>query len=99
MPDYIEREMMLECIREHKRNTCSWGMSHRHIENIVKMLPPADAATVKHGMWIQGGYVCGETGWKCSVCGETEWRTSCSRLNYCPFCGAKMDGGAQNADN
>lgn len=44
-----------------------------------------------HGKWEHGAYVCGETEWKCSQCGETEWRTSCSRLKFCPFCGAKMD--------
>lgn len=49
-------------------------------------------APVKYGRWEANGYACGETEWKCSVCGETEWRTSCSRLKFCPFCGAKMCG-------
>lgn len=49
----------------------------------------------KHGRWEEGGYACGETEWKCSVCGETEWRTSCSRMKFCMFCGAKMDGGEE----
>ena len=49
---------------------------------------------VKHGRWKEGGYACGETEWKCSVCGETEWRTSCNRMKFCMFCGAKMSGGA-----
>ena len=53
--------------------------------------PSADVATVRHGRWRKGGYVCGETEWKCSSCGETEWRTSIDRLKYCPFCGAIMD--------
>ena len=25
----------------------------------------------------------------------TEWRTSDSRMKWCMFCGAKMDGGAE----
>lgn len=45
----------------------------------------------RNGYWKKGGYACGETEWKCSVCGETEWRTSCSRMKFCLFCGAKMD--------
>ena len=42
------------------------------------------------GEWTQGGYACGEHEWECSKCHETEWRTSCSRLKFCPFCGAPM---------
>lgn len=45
---------------------------------------------VWRGEWIQGGYACGEHEWECSKCHETEWRTSCSRLKFCPFCGASM---------
>ena len=56
--------------------------------------PTADVVKVRHGRWIVKGYVCGETAYQCSECKETEWRTSASRLKYCPFCGAKMDGGA-----
>lgn len=52
---------------------------------------------IKHGRWEKGGYVCGETEWKCSVCGETEWRTSCNRMKFCMFCGGKMDGGKDDA--
>lgn len=59
---------------------------------------PADVAPVRHGRWIKGGYVCGETVWQCSVCTEAEWRTSADRLKYCPFCGAKMDGGYGNGE-
>ncbi len=49
-------------------------------------------APVVHGEWvnIQGGF------WRvgtCSVCGE-HYPTGGS--NYCPNCGAKMDGGKDN---
>lgn len=53
--------------------------------------PTVDAVPVRHGRWLKGGYVCGETEWICSVCGETEWRTNCNRMIFCMFCGAKMD--------
>ena len=45
----------------------------------------------RSGHWEKGGYACGETEWKCSVCGETEWRTSCKRMKFCMFCGARME--------
>ena len=54
-----------------------------------------DVANVRHGRWTVKGYACGETEYQCSECKETEWRTSASMLKYCPFCGAKMDGGAE----
>lgn len=50
-----------------------------------------DAVEVRHGYWIEKGYVCGETEYECSECKETEWRTNISRFKYCPFCGAYMD--------
>lgn len=53
--------------------------------------PTVDAVPVRHGRWLKGGYVCGETEWICSVCGKTEWRTNCNRMKYCMFCGAAMD--------
>jgi len=64
--------------------------------NYVDTWQIANAPTidpVRHGRWLKGGYVCGETEWICSVCGETEWRTNCNRMKYCMFCGAKMDEG------
>ena len=56
-------------------------------------MPTADADPVVHGRWKTKGYLCGGTEYQCTVCGETEWRTSIARFRWCPFCGAKMDGG------
>ena len=64
------------------------------IYSAINNAPTADVAPVRHGRWIKRGYVCGENEYECSVCHETEWRTSASRMKYCMFCGAKMDGGA-----
>lgn len=66
------------------------GCYASNIEDIMN-IHAADAAPVRHGRWIETGYVCGENEYQCSECKETEWRTSASRLKYCPFCGAKMD--------
>ena len=64
---------------------------------ILNQFPAADVAPVRHGQWIKRGYACGENEYECSVCHETEWRTSASRMKYCMFCGARMDGGESNA--
>ena len=52
-------------------------------------IPTADVEKVKHGKWtdneIQGSMLS-----KCSLCG---YPCGAYTLNYCPNCGAKMDGG------
>ena len=59
---------------------------------LVEDAPTVDAVPVKHGRWVFG--VDSETGerdlyaWTCSECNEKyPWQP-----NYCPNCGAKMDG-------
>ena len=69
------------------------------VRRIICESPIIDAEPVRHGRWVKSGYACGESEWTCTVCGNKEWRTSTSRLKFCPFCGAKMDEGEQNATN
>ena len=56
-------------------------------------LPAADVTPVKHGEWeeIRDAYRQLE-GWMCKKCG----RETKAKENYCPTCGAKMDGGENN---
>lgn len=95
MDEYIKRETIIERLEKNlvASNPGSWGeLCYHDAINSVKGIPAADVAPVRHGRWIKVGYACGEAEWQCSACKETEWRTSTSRLKYCPFCGAKMDG-------
>lgn len=63
----------------------------------AKNLPTVDAEPVRHGKWIiehEPFTWMGYTQWHCSCCGFTcsygqEIR---SRTNFCPNCGARMDG-------
>ena len=51
----------------------------------------ADAAKVVHGEWV----VCGDgeyVPFVCSACGKTTSWYHKQTANYCPNCGAKMDG-------
>lgn len=94
MAEYIERETAIEKIFKigSENYTGSYAqIGIIHAAQIIKHIPAADVAPVVHAKWIKRGYVCGEREYECSACHETEWRTSCSRLKYCPFCGAKMD--------
>ena len=56
----------------------------REIENA----PTIDAVPVVHGEWIEISDDPLHGLKKCSNCGEL----SCCLANYCPDCGAKMDG-------
>ena len=67
----------------------------------IKEIPAADVAPVRHGHWISLTE-CANEGVYCSICKKKVWKSDyawCSkksrnklRSNYCPNCGAKMDG-------
>lgn len=64
--------------------------------NEIMRFPTADVEPVRHGRWI----VTGATQYflaKCSVCGRIEDRRRINGYPYC-HCGAKMDGGDDNAE-
>jgi len=58
---------------------------------IINQFPTVDAVEVVHGCNVYDH----DTSFECSVCGWGDWDTmtadSC-KYNYCPNCGAKMDG-------
>lgn len=67
------------------------------VVGILNELPAADVAPVVHGRWDNSGrytFPSGSTAVRCINCGcaltESEYRLN--NWNYCPVCGAKMDG-------
>lgn len=64
---------------------------------IDRIIPTLDYATVVHGEWKY--FKTSEktvhiTDWlQCSVCGRMWDRPEGTKYNYCPSCGATMDGG------
>lgn len=57
-------------------------------------IPSADVAPVRHGRWIEDNPHCNglASNWNCSMCGGD----GDNDYNYCPNCGAKMDGDADD---
>lgn len=95
MTEYIERKTAIKRVMETKWESGSDGAAAMEI---VAATPAADVAPVVHGRWEQ----CFEDwrkqieGDQCSVCGFAHYGTTIRDYNYCPNCGAKMDGGASN---
>lgn len=86
MAEYIDRERArFECKRffrgdETAREDC---------ESLLCMLPTADVAPVRRGEWKRDR----EGRPTCSECAEEPYRNGDYNLpNYCPNCGAKMEG-------
>ena len=69
---------------------------------LIEKAPTVDAVPVMHARWIHSRYDdCAEQFElvKCSQCNHEAYAMAfyVRGGNYCPNCGAKMDGGADNA--
>lgn len=91
MAEYIEREAVIDLITRRYENP---EICTQEINGI----PVADVSQVVHGRWDDSGrytFQSGSTAVRCTNCGcaltESEYRLN--NWNYCPVCGAKMDGG------
>ena len=103
MAEYIEREDLLELYRMddpvlNKNGHVPLPVIRQNIMDI----PAADVATVRHGRWL---HTEEPLGWQdvdcmeCSACHDS-WIIEEDYCfddmpiwNYCPSCGAKMNGG------
>ena len=64
-----------------------------------RIMEALNGVPVVHGRWIEGAenFTCGNHNAECSVCGcNISWNGIDEDWNFCPNCGAKMDGGAEN---
>ena len=99
MSDYIERMKAISTIRSYEFGHCpeymqDWATKLKRailqdIVDDVMEIPAADVVAVKHGRWVKEPKISKEYKW-CDNC-----QYAFSRLhpdNYCPNCGAKMDG-------
>ena len=88
MPKYIDRNALIE----HMKKDPLFDLVEQYgVTDVIESFPAADVQPVMHGKWVQikllqDGYKAKE----CSACKATFW--DLYRWNYCPNCGAKMDG-------
>ena len=103
--EYIEREAFIKNAEARYCDPCkeigkdSNGLKCRAcwVDDMVGDIedtPAADVAEVVHGHFIHDGprFAGGVDWWHCGSCGALAIRIE-TRFNYCPWCGAKMDGG------
>ena len=102
MTKYIELEALknrfakrLVWLKKDIHDEYSLGL-HDGCEYDIKLIdeiPAADIAPVQHGWWIWNNkWEPFEFKYECSICHDGSDLES----KYCPNCGAKMDGGADN---
>ena len=101
MAEYIEREAIMkfpirkdQCDKEHANEHFIFGIES--VLEYVENLPAADVAPVVHGRWIEQEKYTFGTMYDCSICGNRILDNGHS-WNYCPNCGAMMDGGDSDA--
>ena len=102
MAEYIEREALLADIAAAVDHGGMGRVVGQTLVRYAKRIPAADVAPVVHGWWDNSGrytFPSGSTAVRCSECGcaLTESEYALNNWNFCPVCGAKMDGGANHA--
>ena len=92
MDEYIKREALMKELSESVEpfNTGS-------VFRAIRKQPAADVAPVVHGRWMHEETEDGFHTWRCSRCGKGMNDNPEGIDLYCYHCGAKMDGGSDNA--
>ena len=99
MAEYIERESALALVQPDdpadEKAAVTIATAKKLIRHVLNNAPAADVASVVHGKWGTGRFNL-ETG------NYEEQCTRCRNFSkeydkpYCPNCGARMDGGAED---
>lgn len=106
MAEYIKREAAIKAMEKadytliaNDADSCKAD----YLREIIESVPAADVVPVVHGDWVRPHWRNSNFCYDCSVCGnevmhqEYRWRDK-KIYPICPWCGAKMDGGAINND-
>ena len=85
MAEYIGRDAAIEAAKH------AWAKGLEPSQ-YIEALPAADVAPVVHGRWIP---------FHSKISGDIQYCSACeigfaAKADYCPHCGAIMDGGNEN---
>ena len=103
MAKYINREELVEWLKRIPLKDLSDGrglcriIMEEDFKRAIRTIPAGtiiDVAPVVHGRWIEKEKYTFGVMYDCSICDNRILDTGHS-WNYCPNCGAKMDGGGE----
>ena len=104
MAKYIDRGDLIEWLKRIRLIDLSDGrglcrvIMEDDFKKAIKKMPKgiiADVAPVRHGRWVEKEKYTFGIMYDCSLC-ENRILDNGHPWNYCPNCGAKMDGGDDN---
>lgn len=84
MADYIDKQAFLDYMKRTDR--------YFSVKFDIENFPVADVVPVVHGQWISKNNHGYEWIFVCSNCDYIDGYPFNDRPNYCPNCGAKMNG-------
>lgn len=103
MAKYIDRQALIDQCEEiikqewnKKAAPVSWSDAYESFVDDIEEIPAADVAPVKHGEWFVVEH-SNHLNVTCSVCRARYYvykkgQYHIEQSNFCPNCGAKMDG-------
>lgn len=95
MAEYITKEAAIQVFEwgeadviEDYGDGCNFGFSRGIIKSAINAIPAADVAPVVNGRWVP---------FHSEAAGDIQYCSACdigfdAKTDYCPHCGAKMDG-------
>lgn len=98
MTKYVELEIAIDAVNDVYYDTPDINLSADKLEAALRGIPYADVVPVVHGHFAHDGprFAGGVDWWHCSNCGRLASGVE-TRFDYCPSCGAIMDGGKNDA--
>ena len=97
MAEYIERDKLLDAVFELPPKMAAQGygwIARGGLYQLIRDFQSADVTPVVHGKNLNEEW---PSLFECSICHWSCWDTYCGdtdTYNYCPNCGARMDGEA-----
>jgi hypothetical protein len=106
MTDYIRRDTAIKLMKKEAAEMSEsfeelggesgiYADAYEDAANMLQDMPAADVAEVVHAKWIP---------FHSEAAGDIQYCSACdigfdARMDYCPHCGARMDGWMEDADN
>ena len=91
--EFISRTEALKDFEENNARNPNW--TPQRVKTLLLRQPAADVVEVVHAKWIT---------FHSEAAGDIQYCSACdsgfdARMDYCPHCGARMDGWMEDADN